>query len=87
MPLDRISEIIEAENYAISDFTPRWERAKENARFYALDPYTEDQKNRLRQQNRQPFNFDKTSHAMNVLLGTQREGRLDIQFLERTQED
>lgn len=87
MPLDRISEIIEAENYAISDFTPRWERAKENARFYALDPYTEDQKNRLRKQNRQPFNFDKTSHAMNVLLGTQREGRLDIQFLERTQED
>jgi len=87
MANDRISEIIEAENYALADFEPRWERAKDNARFFALNPYTEAQKNKLKKQKRQPFNFDKTSHAINVLLGTQREGRLDIQFLEREKED
>jgi len=87
MAKERISEIIEAENYALADFEPRWEKAKENARFYALNPYSEAQKAKLKLQKRQSYNFDKTSHAMNVLLGTQRDGRLDIQFLERTKED
>jgi len=85
--LDRISEIIDAENQALGVFEPKWEKAKENARFYALDPFTQKQKDKLAEQGRDSFNFDKTSHAMNTLLGTQRDGRLEIQFLERTKED
>ena len=83
----RIEQIVQMENLALTVFTDKWETAKENARFFGLKQWTVDETNTLKKQNRLPYQFDKTSHALNILLGTQREGRLDIQYLERTADD
>jgi hypothetical protein len=87
MPDSAVEKIVEAENAALDVFNEKWVKAKDNARFYGLKQWSDIELSKFREQNRLPYQFDKTSHAMNTLLGTQREGRLDIQFLEREPQD
>lgn len=84
---EQVSRIVTMENFVVADFADKWKVAKRNAEFFSIRHWTEDEERKIRTQGRIPYRFDKTSHIMNLILGTQREGRADIQFLERKMED
>ena len=96
--LDVVANIIEAENLVLPKFnggdknrekedTGYWARGKRNTEFNAGEHWTPEQKAKFIKQGRIPFTMDKTSHAINTILGSQRESRTEVQFLERSSDD
>lgn len=82
-----LNDVLLAEESALGDFESRWEIAHRNAEIYGLEHWETKDRNRVLAQNRLPYVFDRTSHAMNTLLGTQRDTRFDISFYGRNRED
>jgi hypothetical protein len=82
---DKVKDILEAEAVALSTFESKWTEGRRNGEIYGLKHWTLEEENAIRSQGRIPFKFDKNSHAVNVLLGTQRDTRFDIYFYEREQ--
>jgi len=84
---DILNDVLLAEESALGEFEERWKVASRNAEIYGLDHWESKDKNRIIAQNRIPYVFDRISHAMNTLLGTQRDTRFDIRFYGRNRED
>lgn len=84
---DILNDVFLAEESSLGEFEGRWKIAARNAEIYGLDHWESKDKNRIIAQNRIPYVFDRISHAMNTLLGTQRDTRFDIHFYGRNQED
>lgn len=85
--LEQITKVVTMENFVVADFADKWKVAKRNAEVFSIRHWSEAQEQKIRGQGRQPYKFDKTSHIINLLLGTQRAGRSEINFLERRNED
>jgi hypothetical protein len=82
MEQDLINDIKEAEHSALSFFTPKWVTGHRNSEIYGLKHYTDEEEEKIVNQKRYPYKFDKISHAINTLLGMQRDSRFDIFFYE-----
>lgn len=85
---DLIAEVLDAESQVLPQFTERWDKAKRNSEIAnPLKHWTAEERKKIIAQNRIPYAFDRISHPLNILLGTQRDSRFDIQFLEREIDD
>ena len=84
---NHIDDVLEAEAQSIGKFTPLWDDAERNSEIYGLKHWTTEEESAIVKQGRIPYKFDKMSHAVNVLLGIQRDTRFDIFFYERNMED
>jgi len=82
-----IQDILEAENQALTKFQPKWDEAQRNSEIYRLKLWTDEEKRKIESQGRIPYNLDRTNHAINTLLGAQRESRTDIFFYPRSKDD
>lgn len=82
-----LSNVLNAEASVLSFFEEKWDNADRNSSFYALDHWTEKEKSKFAKQKRIPYVFDKVSHAINIILGTQRDTRFDLNFYAREEGD
>lgn len=85
--LSQVSKIVAAENNVVGFFSDKWALARKNNDFQRVKHWTDDEQAKFRANGRIPYNFDRTSHILNTILGDQRANRLDITFQERTPED
>lgn len=84
---DILHQVFEAERSVNAQFTDIWTEAKSNADIFKLKHWTDAEEGKIAKQNRIPWVFDRLSHPMNVLLGTQRSTRFDIYFYPRRDSD
>jgi hypothetical protein len=82
-----LSNIQEAEQQALSFFTPKWKTGRRNSEIYGLEHYTPEERQAIEDKKRIAYQIDRTSHAVNTLLGAQRNARFDIFFNSREQGD
>ncbi|MBE3116859.1 hypothetical protein IMZ68_06605 [Candidatus Bathyarchaeota archaeon] len=82
-----LSNIQEAEQSALSVFSPKWETGIRNSEIYGLNHWTDSERAEIESKKRIAYQIDRTSHAVNTLLGTQRNARFDIFFNARESGD
>ncbi|MDD5551337.1 MAG: hypothetical protein PHS34_08765 [Candidatus Omnitrophica bacterium] len=82
-----LSDIQQAEQQALSVFSGLWETGIRNSEIYGLQHLTQDEYDEIVAKQRYPYQIDITSHAVNTLLGMQRNARFDIFFNAREQGD
>jgi len=86
-PENNIKHILEAETQAMGVFRPKWDEARRNAEILGLKLWTEKERKKIEDQNRIAYNLDRVNHAINTLLGAQRETRTDIFFQGQAADD
>lgn len=82
-----LSNIQQAEQQALNIFSPKWEIGIRNSEFYGMNHYTPEERNAIEKKQRYAYQIDRTSHAVNTLLGAQRNARFDIFFKPRESGD
>jgi len=82
-----LSNIQEAEQQALSVFSPKWKIGTRNSEVYGLKHFEQSEYDEIVNQSRYPYQMDRISHSINTLLGTQRNARFDIFFNAREQGD
>jgi hypothetical protein len=82
-----ISDVLEAEQSVQDKFQTEWEQAYDNQQFASLRQWTLDESGAIKKQGRIPYVMDKMIHPISILLGTQRNTRFDINFLEQESSD
>lgn len=68
-------------------YQEKWDSALENARFYRLTQYSDQQLSKFTSNKRVPYVLDYVSNTMNTYLGIQRDGRTDVAYLPVEQGD
>lgn len=84
---DTLRKVHHARAAVAGFFQTKWEKAKENAKFYRLVQYSDAQLAKFTQDKRVPYVLDYVSNAINAYLGVQRDQRTDIAFLPVEKED
>lgn len=85
---DLIADVLEAENQVLSEFSEVWDVARRNSELTnPTKQWTPEEQAKITKQGRIPYVFDKMSHPINILLGTQRDTRTDIKFREKKDGD
>ena len=75
---EMLTKVHETRNAVSKYFEARWARSVENARFFRMDQYSDEQLQKFDKGNRVPYVLDYMTNPVNVLLGTQRDTRTDI---------